>query len=374
MSEHLERRERAPRDGVAHLRVLAQTPRAAGSAEEDAAREHCTAALRTLGFDVAREPFEYSRFPGRFGTPIGGAIAMITVVATVALTTLMDAPRAGAMALVGGLVLLALHAWRMLGDGVLDHSLRRARGTNLVGRRGGEAPRVWLVAHLDSKSQPVPSRVRVTGIVLLAASIPLTLVAQVVTLTALAPRIVLWALAAGLAIVGGVIVMASVVRNESPGAVDDASGVAAVLAAAALLDPRARVGVLLTSAEELGLAGARWWVRAHRAEDAVVLNCDGVDDHGELTIMYTGRKPERVIEAVRAASASAPRVRRMPPGLLLDSVAFSDAGWAAVTVSHGSMRTLGRVHTRADSLDHLRGDRIDEVAVVLARAAEALAR
>ncbi|MDB4882856.1 MAG: hypothetical protein JWL95_1622, partial [Gemmatimonadetes bacterium] len=38
------------------------------------------------------------------------------------------------------------------------------------------------------------------------------------------------------------------------------------------------------------------------------------------------------------------------------------------------LATLRRVHTRRDSLDTLRGDGIFEVASVLARAAEALAR
>ena len=37
--------------------------------------------------------------------------------------------------------------------------------------RGGSAPRVWLVAHLDSKSQPIPSALRVAGVVVLATSL-----------------------------------------------------------------------------------------------------------------------------------------------------------------------------------------------------------
>jgi hypothetical protein len=55
-------------------------------------------------------------------------------------------------------------------------------------------------------------------------------------------------------------------------------------------------------------------------------------------------------------------------------VAFADAGWDSATLSHGSMRSLARVHTRLDSLDAMTGARIDAVASVLARAAEALAR
>jgi hypothetical protein len=63
----------------------------------------------------------------------------------------------------------------------------------------------------------------------------------------------------------------------------------------------------------------------------------------------------------------------MPPGLLTDSTALAAAGWQAVTVSHGSLATLRRVHTSRDSLAALRGTAIDDVAGILARAAEALA-
>jgi hypothetical protein len=105
----------------------------------------------------------------------------------------------------------------------------------------------------------------------------------------------------------------------------------------------------------------------------VALNCDGVDDEGELVIMYNGRMPTDVVTAVRDASPPRARVRRMPLGLLTDSTALSDAGWRAVTVSHGSLASLRRVHTKRDSLANLRGTSVDDVSVILARAAEALA-
>ena len=360
-------------EGIAHLRVLAQSPRAAGSAEERAAREYCAGVLRGLGFDVAIEHFEYSALPGKYGTPIAGALAMGTVIASAWLAGLYRAPRAAAYVLGGGLLLLGLFAWRMLGDGVLDLPWMRQRGENLVARRGAEPPRVWLVAHVDSKSQPIPSKERMLGITLLALAMMLAIVALVLTLAFGSARTILYLLCVGLAAAGGRAVVYSVVRNESPGAVDNASGVAAVLSAVAKLERSAAVGVLIPTAEELGLAGARAWVRTHAAERAFVVNCDGVDDQGELTIMYTRTRPAAIVDAVqRVASRAA--VRRMPPGLLLDSVAFADRGWSAATVSHGSMRTLARVHTPFDSLQILGGRSIESVSVVLARAAEALAR
>jgi hypothetical protein len=368
-------REDEPRtsDGVVHLRVLAQSPRAAGSAEERAAREYCAGVLRGLGFDVAIETFEYSALPGRYGTPIAGALAMGTVVASASLAGLYRAPRAAAYVLAGGLLILGIFAWRMLGDGVLDLPWMRQRGENLVARRGAESPRVWLVAHVDSKSQPIPSKERMLGITLLALSIVLAVVAIGMTLAFGSTRTILYFLCVGLAAAGGRAVVYSVVRNESPGAVDNASGVAAVLSAAAKLEATAAVGVLIPSAEELGLAGARAWVRAHATERALMLNCDGVDDQGELTIMYTRARPAAIVDAVQRVASNV-SVRRMPPGLLLDSVAFADRGWSAATVSHGSLRTLARVHTKLDSLEILGGRSIEPTSAVLARAAEALAR
>ncbi|HTK48216.1 MAG TPA: M28 family peptidase [Gemmatimonadaceae bacterium] len=363
----------APAAATAHLAAIGRTPRAAGSADERAARDYCATVLRAAGFDVALEPFGYSGLPGRYGTPVGGAIAVLTILAAVWMGGALRAPVAAAGAFVTGVALLALWARRMLGDAVLDLPWLRAMGENLVATRGDRAPRVWLVAHLDSKSQPVPSAVRVAGVVLLVAGLAITAAAIALALAGAGSR-TLWWIGAAVAIVGAVPVMASTVGNESPGALDDASGVAAVLAAAESLAPDANVGVMLPSAEELGLAGARAWARARRPERGVALNCDGVDDEGALTIMYSGTRPDDVIRTLAAGAERAPRVRRMPVGLMLDSVALTEHGWRSVTVSRGSIATLRRVHTRSDSLARLRGDGIPDVARVLARAAEALAR
>ncbi len=360
-------------DGVTHLRELARAPRAAGSAEEREAREYSAAVLRNLGFEVTLESFSYSTFPGRYGTPVGGAIAAASVLLTFWLVMIEGAVVAGSIAFGAGLLLLVLFVWSMLGDAVLELPWSRADGVNLVARRGEAPPHVWLVAHVDSKSQPLSSSIRLAGFALLAVSVLTTGVLLALTLGTGSTRTIPWMICAALAAVGGRAVAASVVRNESRGAVDNASGVAAVLAAAALVDPTAAVAVLIPSAEELGLAGARAWVRAHAGERAIVLNCDGVDDQGELTLMYTRTRPEPIVDAVQRVAGEV-RVLRMPPGMLLDSVAFAGAGWTTATLSHGSMRTLARVHTRRDTLDALAGTQIDPMAWVLARTSEALAR
>lgn len=354
-------------EGVRHLRALGHTPRAAGSAEEARARDYVAAALHPLGFETREESFSYSPLPGRFGTPAAGALLTGTLVLGSALA-LGAHPRGAAAVLLAGVAAVAGLAGALLGAGVLRAGGGGARGVNLVATRGRGTPRVWLCAHLDTKSQPLPSAVRIGGVLLLAAGTGLALVLATLG-PGLAPRVGWW-IVLGCALAGGVPVAASRVGNESPGAVDNASGVAAVLAAAARLPLDACVGVLITSAEELGMAGARAWARGRAGE--IVLNCDGVDDVGETTLMHGRVRPQRLIAALRATTPAL-RVRRMPLGLLTDSTALSGAGLESGTLCHGTMATLARVHRPSDSLANLRGLRIDEVSALLAAAATRLA-
>jgi hypothetical protein len=356
--------------GVRHLAILGRRPRPAGGDAERDARRYAAETLEALGFQLREERFAYSAFPGRYGTPIGG-VAFAIAIAAASVTGLFTHRVLGAAIVLGaGIAITGLFARWML-RGVLTLPWMRREGINLAATHGSDEPRVWLVAHLDSKSQPVPSAVRVGGVLLLVAAALLACAAIAVTLAGLDARTI-WCGALIASVAGALPVAASVVGERSDGAVDNASGVAAVLAAAALLERTSSCGVLLPSAEELGLAGARAWAKAHAASTAI--NCDGVDDDGDLVIMHNGRAPADVVAAIGGAGFGAPRVRRMPLGLMTDSTALSAAGWRAVTVSHGSLATLRRVHTSKDTLAALRGTAIDDVAVLLARAAEALAR
>ena len=359
-----------------HLDAIALEPRPAGGDAERRAREHCARELRALGFTVAERPFEYSALPGRWGTPIGGVLSG----ATLALAGHLAWRGQHGAAL--GVLLVALAAiagggiW--LGRrGVLDVGALRERSVNLEATRGGESPTAWLVAHLDSKSQPVPMVLRVAGIIGSSVAWIAAIGACLLSLAGVDATIA-WPAISALGVLAAVPVALTTVGSESPGAVDDASGVATVLAAAAALPAHARVGVLLTSAEELGLAGARAWVRQAAARGVipgVVLNCDGMDDAGTLVVMTTGAH-ERASTALRRAALGrgvALGVRRLVPGILVDAVAFSDAGWPAVTLSRGTTRTLARIHTSRDRRDLLDGRGAAEGALVMAEAAAAIA-
>ena len=268
--------------------------------------------------------------------------------------------------LVGGAAVLGL-CGRWLGRrGVLDLPFARARTSNLQARRG--APSLWLVAHLDSKSQPIPIVVRALAIIASLIFLGVAMGVGVAQIVVPMPPFVWYALGA-IEIVVALPVMASLVGARSAGALDNASGVVTVLRVAELLPRDTEIGVMITGGEELGLVGARAWAR--EATRASAINVNGVDDTGELRLIYSRRPPVALLKLLGSAW---PAPSRLVPGVLMDGVALSDAGWEVVNVSKGSWRTVTRIHTPNDDIAHLEGSGAEAVAAMLAGAIEASRR
>ncbi len=354
---------------------LARQPRAAGSGHEATARAACADWLRALGFEVAEEPFSYSALPGRWATPAGAAGVAGLVMLAGHVGYRGHALAALLVLLAGGLAAVSFGAW-VARKGVLSLPWMRREGTNLAASRGSEGEvRVWLMAHLDSKSQPVPIAVRAVSLVMLSLSVLASLSYAAWQVAGLSSG-GWWPALAILAVASALPAAMCGVGNRSPGALDNATGVAAVLLAAAALPVGRRLGVCLTSAEELGLAGARAWVSARAPQlPCAVLNVDSLDDAGETTVMWTRREPTNLLSAVQSASHAAGtrvRTRRLLPGILTDGVALADAGCAAVTVSRGSLTTLLRIHSERDRAELLTGEGVAQVATLLVAALDTL--
>ncbi|MEP7066408.1 MAG: M28 family peptidase [Gemmatimonadota bacterium] len=343
-----------------HLAAIASAPRPAGGGAERVARAYCAQALGSIGCEVAEQPFEYSTFPGEWGTPIAGVLTTIVFLTSGHFGAHGNA-REALTVLVAGAAVLGIFAWSLSRWGVLDLPLARTAGSNLVATRG--VPVLWFVAHIDSKSQPIPIGVRAAAIIACIVLWMAATAAAVAQLFGVVPAW-LWFPLTMLGVLSALPVSASIVGARSPGALDNASGVATVLRAAELLPGNVPVGVLLTSAEELGLAGARAWARV--SVRGFAINVDGVDDMGNVRATYSGRMPHSLVAVVGRATGW-PAPVRLPPGLLMDGVALADAGWEVLNVSKGRWRTVSRIHTAADDADHLEGTGIEEVAAMLAR-------
>jgi hypothetical protein len=377
----------------AHLAAIAAEPRPAGGPAEARARAYAAGVLEAAGYRVREAPFTYSAAVGRFGAPAAGG-ASLAVLLAAAVAGVRDRPAAAGGTLMLALLALAALAGWAARSGVRRLPVLRREAVNLVAEPpapdGGEPPQVWLVAHLDSKSQPVAMALRVAGVSALVAA---------------------WVSALALAAVhGSGWVDASraqrlwpgrgAARRGRGGAGDDGArrgalggrarqrvgrGVGAAgrqeLAESGAVHEdgtparRAPVGVLLTSAEELALAGAHAWAAAWYAAGASRAwrsTATAWTTTGPLRLLGSGDALFGLRNAARNAVPDA-RVRALPPGVLVDAVALAQAGWSAVTVSKGTWRTLGRVHTRRDTLARLDGRGVPEAAGALARLARLLA-
>lgn len=348
-------------EAQAHLYAIAR-PRAAGSAEESDARAYCTAHLESHGFSVTEEPFEFSAAVGRWAVPVAGALAFIVLAGAASLVTTGANGRLLGLLLLVTLVLLAAGGWWASARGVLTIPFARQRSVNVVATRG--TPDVWLMAHLDTKSQPIPSLMRAAAFLLMTGALIVVGVGGLWGLIDAFPR--LFAMFALFGATGAVVLSLSGVGNESPGAADNATGLATLLLVAQRLGPGRSLGVVLTSAEELGLAGARAWVASRVAGQAI--NVDTVDDRGRVRCMTHGARALPLARALQSAAGPEPpgfAIGPLIPGILTDGVALATAGWSAVTLSRGTLSTLGRIHRPSDSVGRLTGEGVDHLATLL---------
>ncbi len=311
------------------------------------------ARLGDLGFHVTATRFVTSSGPLDAAGVFGAGLGWLALVVLPLL--LLPVPEwTLALFAVAGIAALVMISWGVARGALRSEPRHRAEVRNIEARRG--QPRVWLVAHTDSKGQGISLRARVVAVILTV----LGLVGLTIVIIARMAGPLHWSAAlAGVlpVVVGGGLLSRSVPRDDSPGAVDNASGIVAVLAAATELKDRSDVGVLITGAEEFGMAGARVWTADARREVPFV-NIDGIDARGIVRLMvHRGGAEQRRKAQVLAGEllvgfsrgGERARVAALPPGVLVDGVVLARAGMPGVTVSRGDWSTLGAVHTRRDT-------------------------
>lgn len=333
-------------------RLLAQH-REAGTAEAEAARGMVAAHLASLGYTVSRQQFRFHP-TALLGFPILGAGAGAAALLALPLLVLPAVPGWGALAV----WLLILAASACLAGGVAAGWLtfgEAREDANLVAVRGGGTPRRWIVAHLDTKAQAQSMAGRLVAVWILLAAIA---AGGGLGLARLWGPVPLWTagLGAALAIVAGALAGRGRLRGSSQGARDNGSGIVAALAfAEATRDDD--TGVLITGAEEFGLVGARMYARIRGSlAGASVINLDTIDSEGTLFVVShdsAGAAAAAPIAARLRPLGLPVRTRRLPLGILVDSLPLARAGAAAVTIGRLTWRTLRVIHTPADAPETL---------------------
>lgn len=361
------------RDAIAAL----ARPRLTGCDEAAAVERELRERFEGLGYAVEELPFSFSTWPGRFGLTASGVMLAL-------------AGAFGAWLLVAGLPGAALLVLLVAGSLaaapllVLDTAARRVPwgrtdARNLLFRRPGARPAWIVMAHRDSKSQLVPTAVRTIAVGVGVAALLLLLLLSVLGIAAEALRFTGVTVVAGVVLFGvGVLLALSWAANASPGALDNASGLAALLHVAADNDT-GDLAFLITDAEELGLVGARHALDRLPPVQGVI-NVDGLDDHGPFFVAEghgwsrKGSAPQLAAALLTAAAVlDLPIERRpLPRSIPVDHVPLAAAGIPALTLLKGGWHSLMRVHSPRDDADRIDGTGAAEGATLLCAAVRLL--
>jgi hypothetical protein len=376
-----ERAVAAVRDGFDAVGVLREVakPRLTGSHGAEEVGGTIRACFEALGYQVEERSFRFNPWPGRFGITVVGVLYLIGVMAAAGFLY-ADRPFGSIATL---LVLLVAASLTGLFIRPIIDSVRwgSREGVNMLVQREGRRPRYLVMAHRDSKSQPLPLAFRGPAIVL-GVLVWLALLVAALAHTARPLPGALILLLGALAAIAGIGLILCWVDNGSPGALDNASGVVAALGIAARERDAGDVGFLITDAEELGLAGARA-VAPHLPPVFGVINLDGLDDDGPFYVLERfgvlrkkGLAPHLAAALLQEADAQGETANRrdLPFGIPVDHIPIVQAGMPALTIMRGTARSLNRVHRPIDNLEHLSGAgvrrTIDLVSGALARLRE----
>jgi Peptidase family M28 len=351
------------------LRQILAQHREAGTAEAERARDLVNEHLTALGYRVTEQRFRFHP-SALLGFPIFGAGLGAAALLAFPLLILPDVTPAGALTvwavLLAATVCLAFGVaagWLTMGEPRED--------ANLIAVRSDAPVRRWIVAHLDTKAQGQSMAGRLVAVWVLGAAIGLMSGLAVARIWGAVP---LWigAAATALALVAGVLAGRARLRGTSRGARDNGTGVAAALAFAEA-SPDGATGVLITGGEEFGLVGARIFAYAGDGLRGVeVVNLDTIDDDGPLFVVNHDRRgaPLAADLAARLGGLGIPvRTRRLPLGILVDSLPLARAGATAVTVGRLTWKTLRVIHTPADVPDTLSLETAERLGRTLANAA-----
>ncbi len=382
-------------------------PRRVGSGEDAAVGREIAGTLAGSGFQVSRQPFRFSTAPN-----VMISVELLASQGLILLVILLRGMGSGYYLPAAAMLLVLLAVFIPLNRAVQDGSVlaedgpqpgfwsriwlrlgSRYRTENIVAclpqhSASETSPHLYLMAHYDSKSQRLPLAARMVLFALtISGTVTFTVLALLDALMpALAP-ISLWI--GGLTIACGIPLLFLDVGNKSPGAIDDASGVGMVLHLAELFAARRnsmnglKLTVLITSAEEYALMGARAYLQSHvaalrqQAETGglYVLNFEGPGIEGQLSYAGPGKSSGNHLAGLieEAGEESGTKIGRFAlPGALMDHAPFAEQGFNAA-----SLVTIGKaaraIHTPDDSVDKLHSAGFGTAGLIATKVIEKLA-
>src|SRR5690606_863460 len=150
--------ERAEAAGA--LSTLAR-PRLTGSAGAAQVEQELRGRLEALGYEIREIPCEFSTWPGRWGVPVVGAVLAAATAAAALLLGRGAAAQAALVLAAAGAAVLGM--FRSARQAIARLPWGGTRSSNWLVHRPGVRPRYVVMAHRDSKSQPLPTLGRITA-------------------------------------------------------------------------------------------------------------------------------------------------------------------------------------------------------------------
>lgn len=333
-------------------------PRRTGTRGERRAARYVHGQLEALGFVVKRERFSVSLFPPEIGSRI--LLVLCAVFLALGGWLTLSAPLQAALCWAGSLLLVNA-PWRAVGF-IASRWPPRVLSENVLATLptvSCDAPaRVVFMAHYDTKSQLLPTGVRValvSTVAVISGLLALVGLARAVGLSTLHHPVLLWTVV-GAAIVCLLALIGNITGNRSPGALDNGSAVGTLLELARSWRARADMPVealfVATGAEEIELNGARdflnrrqaWWLE----KPTLLINLESV---GAGAKVFLAGEPQSLKFAEETAAALAmPHARFAVVGAGMDHEPFAACGLASVSLLGDVIRKSLVLHSRRDDM------------------------
>ncbi len=333
-------------------------PRGVGTPAEQRAARYILQEFAAAGLQTHPQPFPVSLFPTKIGCTLLFTIAVLLVLAGA--QSVSQAPLLAALCW-GLAAFLTNMPWRVLGSG--SHLWPpRTTSANLIAclpASTARAPaRVVFMAHYDTKSQLLPTGVRV--LLVYVATTSSGLLALLSLLDALGfpgawqlAQLDMLAVVAAGALLG---LLANRTGNRSPGAVDNGSSVGTLLELARSWRPQADTPLdvvwVASGSEEAQLNGARYFLQQQAAwwqeKPTLLINLESVGA-GARTYLAGEAQAVQLAEGI-ADELGLTHTRLRVLGAGMDHEPFAAHGLPALSILGDVVRSSFALHSARDNM------------------------
>lgn len=238
-----------------------------------------------------------------------------------------------------------------------------------------------FIAHYDSKSQTLPLYLRVASMILFFLSSILSLIGTIgiaCGIPFLNKAFLIYPLA--LCLISILLSLLNVKGNISPGAIDNATGVALLLELARVIQNNKSKGMaaytfVATGAEEEGLIGAFHFIErykeAFKKRETLFINYDGAGAPGKIVVLDRyGLPPLKTSTKLSKRVLSMARKEKiditsgyLPPGVGVDTIPIAYQGFDAITFSSQTLsRALFCIHSSRDVPENINLESLEQLA------------